>query len=122
VQTTNDVGVSVAYNTLYPIMQGSVHGDGSRDLGVAEFFSHAEILSGQDVGTVKGYAARDHPEALALQDGGWIERAGNALESTRKRGVRRSTSGTRTSARRDSRCWRSRSPGSARSSTAPGST
>ncbi|MEV6647876.1 hypothetical protein [Amycolatopsis sp. NPDC051371] len=83
---TNDVAVSVAYCTLHPIMQGSVHGDGSRDLSVAEFFSHAEILSGQDVGTVKGYADRDHPEALAIQDGGWIERAGNALENTRASG------------------------------------
>jgi len=83
---TNNVGISTAYNTLYPIMQGSVHGDGSRDLSVAEFFSHAEILSGQDVGKVKDYAARNHPEALRLQDGGWIERAGNALENARASG------------------------------------
>jgi hypothetical protein len=83
---TDNVGISVAYNTLYPIMQGSVHGDGSRDLSVEEFFSHAEILSGQDVGKVRGYAARDHPEALALQNGGWIEGAGDALESVRASG------------------------------------
>lgn len=81
--TNDNVKISVAYNTLHPIMQGSIHGDGSRDLSVAEFFSHAEILSGQDVGKVKGYAARDHPEALALQDGGWIQRAGDALENIR---------------------------------------
>ncbi|WP_206786804.1 hypothetical protein [Amycolatopsis sp. MtRt-6] len=82
----DNLGWSVAYCTLHPIMQGSVHGDGSRDLSVSEFFSHAEILSGQDVGKVKGYAGRDHPEALKLQDGGWIERAGNALENARASG------------------------------------
>ncbi|GAA3799912.1 hypothetical protein [Amycolatopsis tucumanensis] len=88
--TDNNLGPSFNYRvapgvTLYPIMQGSVHGDGSRDLSVEEFFSHAEILSGQDVGKVKGNAGRD-PAALALQDGGWIERAGSALENTRASG------------------------------------
>lgn len=70
---------------FYPILQGSVHGDGSRDLAVDEFFSHAEILSGQDVGSVKGYADRV-AEALKIQEGGWIDRAVNALENTRASG------------------------------------
>lgn len=70
------------FRSFYPILQGSAHGDGSRDLTIEEFFHHADILSGQDIGTVEPYGDRI-PEALKIQSGGWITDAVDILEHTR---------------------------------------
>ncbi|MGC7101822.1 hypothetical protein ACPZ19_44725 [Amycolatopsis lurida] len=82
-----DPRAGAVHVNLYPILQGSAHGDGSRDLSVDEFFSHAEILTGQDIGRVAGKPGQ-RAEALRFEGqgegeggtgGGWIREAVSAI-------------------------------------------
>jgi hypothetical protein len=78
-QTPVGYGVSYSY---YSILQGSVREDGKEDLTVEQFFYHADILSGQDVGTVPDHANVIR-ESLKVVSGGWVERAVDRIESAR---------------------------------------
>ncbi|UJW31031.1 hypothetical protein L3Q67_38530 [Saccharothrix sp. AJ9571] len=78
-----DPRAGAVHVTLHPILRGSAHEDGSRDLSVDEFFSHAEILTGQDIGRVAGKPGQN-AEALRFEGqgegeggtgGGWIKDA-----------------------------------------------
>lgn len=62
----------------YPILQGSAHGDGSRDLIIQEFFAHADVLSGQSIGKISPPSSHigDPP---TIVDGGWLDGALAAL-------------------------------------------
>lgn len=67
---------------VYSILRGSARSIPMPDLSVEQFFHHADILSGQDVGKM-----RPHPgtklDRLDLVDGGFVERAVAAVDSTR---------------------------------------
>ena len=75
------VGYGVSY-TYYSILQGSARGDGKEDLTVDQFFHHADILSGQNVGTVPDHANLIR-ESLKVVSGGWLESAVDRIEATR---------------------------------------
>ncbi|GAB3745508.1 hypothetical protein GCM10027598_82250 [Amycolatopsis oliviviridis] len=66
----------------YSILQGSARGDGKPDLSIEQFFYHADILSGQDVGDVPEHANLIR-ESLKVVSGGWIERALDRVEAAR---------------------------------------
>lgn len=66
----------------YSILQGSARSDPMPDLTVAQFFYHADVLSGQDVGKVRPHLGTKL-DRLDLLDGGFVERAVTALDSTR---------------------------------------
>ncbi len=66
----------------YSILAGSARSDPKPELSVKQFFYHADILSGQDVGTVPDHAETVR-EDLKIISGGWVERALNRLEAAR---------------------------------------
>jgi hypothetical protein len=72
----------ITFYDEYPILRGSVRGDGKRDLIVEEFFYHAEILSGQDVGAVPEHG-NEIRELLKVTSGGWVESAVDRIEAAR---------------------------------------
>jgi hypothetical protein len=66
----------------YSILRGSVRKTPRPDLTVEEFFYHADILSGQDVGRVRPHLGTKL-DRLDLIDCGFVERAATALDATR---------------------------------------
>jgi hypothetical protein len=70
------------YYDAYSILQGSARGDGSPDLSVEQFFHHADILSGQDVGDVPEHA-NEIRDILQVKTGGWAENALDCIEAAR---------------------------------------
>jgi hypothetical protein len=67
---------------VYSILQGSARSEPMPDLSVEQFFHHADVLSGQDVGKVSAHRGAKL-DRLDLTDGGFIERAVTALDATR---------------------------------------
>lgn len=74
---SGQIGVDV-----YSILQGSARKDPMPDLAVEQFFYHADVLSGQDVGKLRPHLGTKL-DRLDLTDGGFAERAVVALDSTR---------------------------------------
>lgn len=70
----------------YSILQGSARSDPLPDLSVEQFFYHADVLSGQDVGKVRAHVGTKL-DRLDLLDGGFVERAIAALDATRTGGA-----------------------------------
>lgn len=66
----------------YSILQGSARSDPRPDLSVEQFFYHADILSGQDIGKVNKHLnlTRDNLEVLP---GGWAEDAVGLIDAAR---------------------------------------
>ncbi|MPZ81807.1 MAG: hypothetical protein GEV28_15970 [Actinophytocola sp.] len=67
---------------VHSILQGSARSDPQPDLSVEQFFYHADVLSGQDVGKVREHLGTKL-DSLDLTDGGFVERAVTALDGAR---------------------------------------
>lgn len=72
----------ITFYDEYSILRGSVRGDGKRDLTVEEFFHHADILSGQNVGSVPEHG-NEIRELLKVTSGGWVEGVVDRIEAAR---------------------------------------
>lgn len=66
----------------YSILQGSARSDPRPDLTVEQFFYHADILSGQDIGKVPEHLNLTRPH-LEVIDGGWAEEAVDLIDEAR---------------------------------------
>lgn len=66
----------------YSILAGSARKDPKPELVVEQFFHHADVLTGQDVGAVPPHAETVRKE-LEVISGGWVERALNRIEEAR---------------------------------------
>lgn len=68
----------------YSILAGSARKDPKPELVVEQFFHHADVLTGQDVGAVPPHAETVREE-LEVISGGWVERALDRIEEARIR-------------------------------------
>lgn len=77
VQAAEEIGADV-----YSILQGSARSDPQPDLKVDQFFYHADILTGQNVGKLRDHLGTKL-DRLDVVDGGYVAEAVEALDATR---------------------------------------
>ncbi|HYQ68040.1 hypothetical protein [Actinophytocola sp.] len=81
--TSHEVGGSEQIGTdAYSILQGSARSDPQPDLTIEQFFYHADILTGQDVGKLRDHLGTKL-DRLDVVDGGYVADVVEALDATR---------------------------------------
>lgn len=81
--TSHEVGGSEQMGTdAYSLLQGSARSDPLPDLKVEQFFYHADILSGQNIGKLRDHLGTKL-DRLDIVDGGYVAQAVEALDATR---------------------------------------
>lgn len=77
VQAAEEIGTDV-----YSILRGSARSDPQPDLRVEQFFYHADVLSGQNVGRLRDHLGTKL-DRLDIIDGGYVAALVEALDATR---------------------------------------